>query len=100
MVSSIREQSVHAGGTALDLRIWAWLVGLLIAGLTVFVMPIPKIAAIGLVFAAAIIKAALVVRKYMHLEAAHWLLYVIALVPVFLIIAMAVALLPDIALRQ
>jgi caa(3)-type oxidase subunit IV len=100
MVSSIREESVHSAGVALDLRIWAWLVGLLIAGLTVFVMPIPKIAAIVLVFAAAIIKAALVVRKYMHLEAEHWLLYLIALAPVLLVIAMAVALLPDIAFKQ
>ena len=100
MVSSIREESVHSAGVALDLRIWAWLVGLLIAGLTAFVMPIPKIAAIVLVFAAAIIKAALVVRKYMHLEVEHWLLYVIALAPVLLIIAMALALLADIAFKQ
>jgi cytochrome c oxidase subunit IV len=100
MVSSIREESAHSAGVALDLRIWAWLVGLLIAGLTVFVLPIPKIAAIVLVFAAAIIKAALVVRKYMHLEAQHWLLYVIALAPVLMVIAMAVALLPDIAFKQ
>jgi len=100
MVSSIREESAHSAGVALDLRIWAWLVGLLIAGLTVFVMPIPKITAIALVFTAAIIKAALVVRKYMHLEAEHWLLYVIALAPVLLVIAMAVALLPDIAFKQ
>jgi caa(3)-type oxidase subunit IV len=100
MVSSIREESAHSAGVALDVRIWTWLVVLLIAGLTVFVMPIPKIAAIGLVFTAAIIKAALVVRKYMHLEAEHWLLYLIALAPVLLIIAMAVALLPDIAFRQ
>jgi cytochrome c oxidase subunit IV len=100
MVSSKREESTYSAGVALDLRIWAWLVGLLIAGLTVFVMPIPKIAAIVLVFAAAIIKAALVVRKYMHLEAEHWLLYLIALAPVLLVIAMAVALLPDIAFKQ
>jgi len=100
MASSTREESAHSGGTALDLRIWAWLVGLLIAGLTVFVMPIPKIAAIGLVFSAAIVKAALVVRKYMHLEAEYWLLYVIALAPVILVVIMAVALLPDIAFKQ
>ena len=100
MANSIREQSRHTGGTALDVRIWAWLVGLLIAGLTVFVMPIPKIAAMGLVFAAAIVKAALVVRKYMHLEGEYWLVFAIALAPVLLIVAMAVALLPDIAFRQ
>jgi caa(3)-type oxidase subunit IV len=100
MVSSTREESAHYSGVKLDVRVWAWLVGLLIAGLTVFVMPIPKIAAIGLVFTAAIIKAALVVRKYMHLEAEHWLLYVIALAPVLLIIGMAVTLLPDIAFKQ
>ena len=100
MVSSTREESAHSLGVKLDVRVWAWLVGLLIAGLTVFVMPIPKIAAIGLVFTAAIIKAALVVRKYMHLEAEHWLLYVIALAPVLLIIGMAITLLPDIAFKQ
>ncbi len=100
MVSSIRGESVHSTSVALDVRIWKWLVGLLVAGLTVFVMPIPKLVAIGLVFAAAVIKAALVIRKYMHLEAEHWLLYEIALTPVLLIIAMAVALLPDIAFKQ
>jgi caa(3)-type oxidase subunit IV len=96
----MQEKSAHLVGAALDIRIWEWLVGLLIIGLMVFVMPIPKVVAIGLVFAAAVVKAVLVVRKYMHLAAEHWLLYVLAITPVVLIAGMAIALLPDIAFRQ
>lgn len=84
----------------LDLHIWEWLLALLAAGLVVFVLPIPKILALTLVFGAALIKAALVVRNYMHLKAEHLLLYVIALFPVLLFIAMAIALLPDIAWKR
>ena len=96
----MQEKSTHLVGAALDLRIWEWLIGLLVIGLLVFIMPIPKALAIGLVFAAAVVKAVLVVRKYMHLTAEHWLLYVLALAPVVLIAGMAIALLPDIAFRQ
>jgi len=96
----MQEKSAHLVGAALDIRIWEWLVGLLIIGLMVFVMPIPKVVAIGLVFAAAVVKAVLVVRKYMHLAAEHWLLCVLAITPVVLIAGMAIALSPDIAFRQ
>ena len=99
MANSMQEKSTPIAGAALDLRIWEWLVGLLFIGLLVFVTPIPKVAAIGLVFVAAVVKAVLVVRKYMHLAAEHWLLYVLALTPVVLIAGMAIALLPDIAFR-
>ncbi len=85
---------------ALELHIWEWLLALLAAGLVVFVLPIPKLVAIALVFSAALIKAALVVRNYMHLKAEHVLLYVIALAPVLLFIAMAITLLPDIAWKR
>jgi len=96
----MQQKSAHLAGAALDIRIWEWLVALLVIGLMVFLMPIPKVAAISLVFAAAVVKAVLVVRKYMHLAAEHWLLYVLALTPVVLIAGMAIALLPDIAFRQ
>jgi cytochrome c oxidase subunit IV len=85
---------------ALDLRIWEWLLALLAAGLVVFVLPIPKFVAIALVLGAALIKAMLVVRNYMHLKGEHVLLYVIALAPVLLFLAMAITLLPDIAWKR
>lgn len=100
MAESRQSAIVDTEEAADEVRVWEWLVGLLVAGLVVFVLPISRIAAIRLVFAAAIVKATLVVRKYMHLEGAHWLLYLIAFMPAILIIAMALALLPDIAFRQ
>lgn len=81
-------------------EIWAWLVGLLIAGTVVVFLPIPKLVALLLVFGVAAVKAGLVVRHYMHLKAEHLLIYLIALLPVLFVVIMAVALLPDIAFRR
>ena len=81
------------------IEIWAWLVGLLAIGTAAVFLPIPKLAALLVVFAVAIVKAVLVVRNYMHLKAEHLMIYLIAAIPVLLILIMAIALLPDIALR-
>ena len=82
------------------LSVWRWLVALLVAGLVVMALPIPKLAAVLLIFAVAAIKAGLVLRNYMHLKYEHALIIAIALVPVILFIGLLVALIPDIALRQ
>lgn len=83
-----------------DFRVWEYLLLLLVAGLVVFAAPIPKMGIVALIFAAAVAKAGLVVRNYMHLRHEHLLLYLIAFVPVLLFVGLTLTLLPDIALRQ
>ncbi len=85
---------------ARDVRIWRWLVALLAVGLMVFMLPIPRIAIVALIFGVAVVKAVLVVRDYMHLKAEHLFIYVIAFVPVLIILGLLFALIPDIALRR
>jgi len=82
------------------IEIWAWLVGLLAIGTAAVFLPIPKLAALLVVFAVAIVKAVLVIRNYMHLKAEHLMIYLIAAIPALLILIMAIALLPDIAFRR
>src|SRR5208337_4845526 len=48
--------------------VWVWLVGLLGAGMMVFMLPIPRIPALLLIFGIAAFKATLVLRDYMHLK--------------------------------
>lgn len=80
--------------------VWVWLVVLLGAGLAVVSLPIPRTAAVALVFGVASLKAGLVVRNYMHLKSEHRLIYAIALVPVLLFVGLLLALIPDIAMRR
>ncbi len=97
--SSVEEQS---GGQSVNVyvTIWVWLVALLIMGLAVFSLPIPKSAAVVLIFAIAAIKAGLVARNYMHLKSEYIVIYFIALVPLALVIGMVLTLIPDIAMRR
>lgn len=81
-------------------RIWAWLIGLLILGLGVALLPFGKAMAIFLIFAVAVVKAALVVKNYMHLTSESLLIHAIAIVPVILLICMALALVPDIVFNR
>ncbi|HEY6395092.1 MAG TPA: cytochrome C oxidase subunit IV family protein [Candidatus Binataceae bacterium] len=92
--------STDSGANALYVRIWVWLVGLLIIGVAVFALPIPRIFAVLLIFAIATVKAVLVARNYMHMRAEHIAIYLIALIPVLLLIGMTLMLIPDIALRR
>ena len=80
--------------------IWMWLVGLLGAGMMVFTLPIPRIPALALIFGIAVFKATLVLRDYMHLKGEKMLIYVIALTPLLLAIALALVLIPDIVFRR
>ena len=89
----------HAEGN-LYMMIWVWLVFLLIAGLVIFVLPIPRTAAVVTIFSLAAIKATLVMRNYMHLKHEHLLLYLTVLVPLLLFIGMALTLIPDIVYRH
>jgi cytochrome c oxidase subunit IV len=86
--------------SSLYMMIWAWLVFLLIAGLVIFVLPIPRTAAVITIFAIAAVKAVLVLRNYMHLKHEHLLLYLTVLVPLLLFLGMALTLIPDIVYRH
>ena len=80
--------------------IWRWLVALVIAALVVTLLPIPKIAALLLVFGIAVVKAAMVMRDYMHLKSETLIIHAIALIPILLFIGLLLTLIPDIALRH
>ena len=80
--------------------VWALLVILLIGGLTIFALPISREMAATLIFGVAAIKAALVLRNYMHLKHEHLLIYIIVLVPALFLLGFAIALIPDIVYRH
>jgi cytochrome c oxidase subunit IV len=89
-----------AAESSLYMMIWAWLVFLLVAGLVIFILPIPRTAAVITIFSIAAIKAVLVLRNYMHLKHEHLLLYLTVLVPALLFLGMALTLIPDIVYRH
>lgn len=96
-----------AAGTAqasddsrLYITVWVLLVALLIAGLSIFVLPISRELAVGLIFGIAAIKAVLVLRNYMHLKHEHLLIYIIVAVPALFLLGFALALIPDIVFRH
>jgi cytochrome c oxidase subunit IV len=80
--------------------VWIWLVGLLAAGMLVFMLPIPRIPMLLLIFGIAGFKATLVIRDYMHLAGEKLLIYAILLTPVSLAIALALVLIPDIIFHR
>ena len=92
-------ESVEQGRTQY-IEVWFWLVALLVAGLAVMALPVPKLAALALIFSIATIKAALVVRNYMHLKSESLFILAVVLVPVLLFIGLAIALIPDIAMHR
>ncbi|MDH3443703.1 MAG: cytochrome C oxidase subunit IV family protein [Deltaproteobacteria bacterium] len=76
------------------LAIWYWLMGLVILSvLASFILP--KTQALILIFAAAVVKALLVARNYMHLKNEKPIIYAMALVPLALILIFLFALFPD-----
>ena len=80
--------------------IWVWLVALMIAGVLVTRLPLGKPTVISLIFAIAAVKAVLVALNYMHLKSENWLIYALAIVPVLLVVAMTLVLLPDIVFHH
>lgn len=80
--------------------VWALLVVLLVAGLAIFMLPIPREMAVALIFGVAAVKAGLVLRNYMHLKHEHILIYVIVLVPALFLLGFALTLIPDIVFRH
>jgi caa(3)-type oxidase subunit IV len=80
--------------------VWLWFIGLLIAGLFLAFVPIGKAMAIFLIFSVAILKASLVARHYMHLKSETLLIYAIAGIPLLLLIALALTLVPDVVFNR
>ncbi len=86
--------------SSLYLVVWVWLVLLLIGGLAIFVLPIPRTAAVLLIFSIAAIKAALVLRNYMHLKHEHLLIYLIVAIPALFVLGLTLSLIPDLVYRH
>ena len=86
----------HGAGFPNNATIWRWLIGLLFAGVACAFLPVGKALALFLVFAAAVVKAFLVARHYMHLRTESVLIYAIAGIPVLLLLGLTLALVPDI----
>jgi cytochrome c oxidase subunit IV len=94
--AAISERSQNS----LYFMVWVWLVVLLAVGLSLFGLPIPREAAVALIFTVAAIKAVLVLRNYMHLRHEHFLIYLIVLVPLLFFLGLALTLIPDLVFRH
>jgi caa(3)-type oxidase subunit IV len=62
-------------------------------------LALPKVVAVPVIFAAAMVKALLVLLNYMHLKYEKPALYILAIVPVLIVIVLGFALFPDFVLR-
>jgi len=74
--------------------IWIALLGLVAISIAASIV-LPKSLALLLIFAVAIVKALLVALNYMHLKYEKLLLYIIAIVPLVIVIILLFALFPD-----
>jgi cytochrome c oxidase subunit 4 len=79
---------MHASA-ATYLRIWGWLAGLMLLGVLLSELPIPKATIVLLVLALSSIKALLVALYYMHLKFDRRLLALVLLAP-FLLVLLAI----------
>lgn len=100
MTGTTHDAAAPLNQNGLYFFIWIWLVVLLVVGLSIFGLPIPREVAVGLIFGVAAVKAGLVLRNYMHLKHEHYLIYLIVLVPVLFFLGFAITLIPDIVLRH
>ena len=69
------------------LAIWGWLAGLMLLGVFLSELPIPKVTIVLMVLILSSIKATLVALYYMHLKMDRRLLAFVALTPLLLIAA-------------
>ena len=80
------------------LMIWIWLLALVVVSVAAASI-LPKVQALVLIFAVAIVKALLVVRNYMHLKNERAIIYALVLVPLAFVIILLFALFPDFVYR-
>ncbi|MGD0074134.1 MAG: hypothetical protein ABSD31_07290 [Candidatus Binataceae bacterium] len=92
------EQAIS--GASDVLKTFAILVGLLIVGVLTVALRIPGEMALVVIFGAALIEACIVGRRYMRLRSEDALIYILALVPVLMLIGFAISLVPDIVRRK
>ena len=78
--------------------IWIWLLALVVVPVATASI-LPKVQALVLIFAVAIVKALLVARNYMHLKNERAITYAIVLIPLTFIIILLFALFPDFVYR-
>jgi len=80
--------------------VWGWLVALMAAGLAASVLPGGRHVAVAVIFATAAVKALLVALNFMHLRFEPRLIHAMVLVPLLFAAVLALALLPDFAMRR
>jgi caa(3)-type oxidase subunit IV len=76
------------------------LLALLGGGLLATLAPLGRPLIIAVLLAAAVAKAVLVARHYMHLKQESRLIYAIIAAPLLLVLCLALALVPDLVLRH
>ncbi len=75
--------------------VWLWLLALLAAGLLASAVSLSRSVVIALLLLAAIAKASLVARHYMHLKRESVWIYAIITAPLLLVLCLVLALVPD-----
>jgi hypothetical protein len=78
------------------LKTWGLLVALLVVGILAVALGLPRGPALWVIFATAIAEAYVIGRYYMRLRSEDVLIYLLALFPAALVIALAFILVPDI----
>ena len=78
--------------------IWVWLMAFLILSIGASYL-VNQFAALVLIFGAAVIKASLVIRNYMHLKYENLFIYALAIIPLLIVVVLALALFPDFVLN-
>lgn len=76
------------------LTIWFWLMALLLLSVAAASV-LPRVQAVVLIFAVAVVKAFLVARHYMHLKNERFIIYAMALVPLIFVLLFLLGLVPD-----
>jgi len=79
-----------------SLKTFGLLACLLIVGVLAVALRLPEQAALVVIFAAALSEAYIVGRRYMRLRSEDVLIYVLALLPLAVVIAFAFVIVPDI----
>lgn len=77
---------ITSSSTRTYLAIWGWLAGLMLLGVVLAELPIPKLWIVLMVLALSSVKALLVASYYMHLKMDRRLLLFVALAPLALIL--------------
>ena len=78
-------------------KTWGALVALLVIGVLAVALSLPRTLAVWIIFLVAVIEAYIIGRFYMRLRSEDVLIYILALLPVALVINLAFVLVPDIA---